>query len=392
MLEERNVRKGQLLSIDAHSDNGLPIISAHYAADLRDDGPMKLCFFGRAGITDSWDKICRTACDEARGKDIISMTGSCEAGGTSAFYVFYNAEITRDQDKIEYAECSADSWNAAAQGLIKMLSSKGVKEGQVINIDAHNNGPNEAAMFAAFFCRTWPAKGNLNLVFWHQNDDIPWEKIYEGVTKSVEAVQKEQLLGITGSCNMHRRVMYAFWQVSAQTSTIQYVESRASSWNGAADGLIKKLKEAGVRQGQVLSIDAHNSGENELAIFSAHYLKSLEDRGQLDIGYTAQNSSSGWETFYTEASKHAEGKDVISMTGSINTSDRSIFYVFFNKGTEDAGVENVEHVESRAGSWNGAADGIIKKLRENEVQSGGGPPQLDLPEPSSQVCFVAPST
>lgn len=370
MLEERNVCRGQLLSIDAHSENGLPIISAHYAADLQDNCPLKLCFSGRAGITDSWDQICRTACDEARGKDIISMTGSCEADGTSAFYVFYNAEITRDQGKIEYAECSADSWNAAAQGLIKLLSSKGVRDGQIINIDAHNNGPNEAAMFAAFFCRSWPSKGNLNLVSWHQNDDIPWEKMYESVTKSVEAVHKEQLLGITGSCNMHRRVMYAFWQVSAQTSTIQYVESRASSWNGAADGLIKKLEEAGVRQGQVLSIDAHNSGENEQSIFSAHYLKSLEDRGELDIGYTAQNSSSSWETLYTEASKHAEGKDVISMTGSINTSDRSVFYVFFNKGTADAGVDNVEHVESRAGSWNEAADGIIKKLREHEVQSG----------------------
>ena len=333
-LLEKDVRKGQILSIDAHSDGASPMMSAHYAKGLPDDGPLKLDFFGRAGITDSWAQIYRKASEDARGKDVISMTGSCEAGGTSAFYVFYNVESPANHTKVEYIECRAGSWNGAAKGLIKMLSEAGVKDGQLINIDAHNNGPNEAAMFSAFFCRGRLPRGDLKLTYASLNSAVPWEEMYGGMAKSVEVVQKDNLVGITGSCNMNKRVMYAFWQISAQSGAVEYLECRANSWNAAADGIIKKLKEAGVRRGQVLNIDAHNNGEDEKAIFSAHYLRSLQDRGELDIGYAAENSSSGWDYFYKAASAHAEGKDVISMTGSINTSDRSVFYVFFNTGSE----------------------------------------------------------
>jgi len=47
------------------------------------------------------------------------------------------------------------------------------------------------------------------------------------------------------------------------------LECRAGSWNGAANGIIQQLRDAGVRHGQVISIDAHNNGPKGDAIFSA---------------------------------------------------------------------------------------------------------------------------
>ena len=48
------------------------------------------------------------------------------------------------------------------------------------------------------------------------------------------------------------------------------MESRSGSWNDAADGIISKLKNNGVKKGQIISIDAHNNGPDGDAIFSAH--------------------------------------------------------------------------------------------------------------------------
>jgi len=52
-------------------------------------------------------------------------------------------------------------------------------------------------------------------------------------------------------------------------SQLQYLECRSGGWNGAADGIIKKLQDEGVRHGQVISIDAHNNSPDGDAIFSA---------------------------------------------------------------------------------------------------------------------------
>jgi len=79
---------------------------------------------------------------------------------------------------------------------------------------------------------------------------------------------------------------------------MKYLESRSGSWNGAANGIIEKLKINGVKKGQVLSIDAHNNGPNGDAIFSAHYSKDLTDMGELDILYKVMNNNTaGWTGF-----------------------------------------------------------------------------------------------
>jgi hypothetical protein len=69
-------------------------------------------------------------------------------------------------------------------------------------------------------------------------------------------------------------------------------------WDGAANGIIQKLKSNEVKKGQVLSIDAHNEGPDGDAIFSAHYSKDLPDMGMLDIIFNHKNSNKcGWSDF-----------------------------------------------------------------------------------------------
>jgi hypothetical protein len=53
------------------------------------------------------------------------------------------------QRKIEYLECRAGSWNGAATDIIEKLKSNEVKKGQILSIDAHNNGPSTDAIFSA---------------------------------------------------------------------------------------------------------------------------------------------------------------------------------------------------------------------------------------------------
>lgn len=76
-------------------------------------------------------------------------------------------------------------------------------------------------------------------------------------------------------------------------SSLKYEEFRSGSWDGAANGIIQKLKDMGVRHGQVISIDAHkNDISNEgQAIFSAQYCLDLPDKGPLGIKFKSQNAA-----------------------------------------------------------------------------------------------------
>merc|ERR1712203_784417 len=97
----------------------------------------------------------------------------------------------------------------------------------------------------------------------------------------------------------------------AAGSDFEWLEVRAGTWNGAADAIIARLKDHGVQRGQIVSIDAHNNGPDEPAIFSAHFSKSWQSRGALDIRYTAQNTADyGWATFYNNAARGVDTTDL----------------------------------------------------------------------------------
>lgn len=57
--------------------------------------------------------------------------------------------------------------------------------------------------------------------------------------------------------------------------SIQYAEARGGTWKEAADRIIARITYMGAKQGQVFSIDAHNNGPEEEAIFSALWDNSI---------------------------------------------------------------------------------------------------------------------
>ena len=137
----------------------------------------------------------------------------------------------------------------------------------------------------------------------------------------------------------------------------EFQDGRTGSWNGAANGIIRKLKEAGVQRGQVISIDAHNNGPNKAAIFSAHYCKSLPGKGPLDIQYQCENTADqGWDAFYQNAAKFAEQNtgdrsDLVAITASCNCKGRFVMYTFYY--TDRATI----HAEQMARQGHGQAQG-----------------------------------
>jgi hypothetical protein len=233
---------------------------------------------------------------------------------------------------VEAVEVRSGTWNGAADGIIAKLKEAGVKRGQIVTIDAHNNGPDEDAIFSAHFVRGWPSKGDLDIQYTVQNTaDYGWATFYNNAVRGVDTTD---LIGITASCNTGGGgVQYVFnYAPTAQNHVVDnlaWQESRAGSWNGAADDIIAKLKANGVQRGQVVSIDAHNNGagNGDNAIFSAFYDTGLPGYGELNIAYNVQNTNYGWSTFYANAGAAAT-TDVISITSSVNENGRAVTYVF----------------------------------------------------------------
>ena len=237
--------------------------------------------------------------------------------------------------KLGVVEARAGGWNAAADAIIEKLKNRKLKRGQVVGFSAHNNGKDENAIFSAFYDVNYPGKEDLDIHYDAQNTDSSWDSIYSTASDQAASVKLKDVIGITGSCNANRAVFYVFSQVPSPVSSpasVDYVECRAGSWNGAADGIIAKLQECDVSNGQVLSIDAHNNGEGEDAIFSAHYSKDLPSTGPLSVAYKAHNGSSAWATFYQQCCSEAntmKRSAFISITASINTPDTSVMYLFY---------------------------------------------------------------
>ena len=153
---------------------------------------------------------------------------------------------------------------------------------------------------------------------------------------------------------------------------IKWMEQRYGSWNGAADKVINALKAKGVKRDQLVSINAHNNGKKEDAIFAAFYDLNEPGNGELNLAYEFQNASYGWDKFYQIAAQQIQGikaSDVVSLTGCCNEKGRSVFYAFIQFPSQ--GSDNLlRYVESRSGSWNGAADGVIGALVANGAKQG----------------------
>ena len=87
---------------------------------------------------------------------------------------------------------------------------------------------------------------------------------------------RQDILSVTASGTQNTDgIIYVFHYkdtgLRRDVGTVSYVESRGRDYDNAAKGIIQKLQDAGVKRGQVLSIDAHASEDGKEAVFSAHY-------------------------------------------------------------------------------------------------------------------------
>mmetsp|Transcript_80050 Transcript_80050/g.138945 ORF Transcript_80050/g.138945 Transcript_80050/m.138945 type:complete len:680 (+) Transcript_80050:187-2226(+) len=166
------------------------------------------------------------------------------------------------------------------------------------------------------------------------------------------------------------------WSRPARISDWEWLEARAGSWNGAADAIIQKLTEAGVKRGQIASIDAHNSDPDSDAIFSAHFSKSLPDEGDLQITYDVQNTAEyGWDKFYDTAIEQASAVptgDIIGMTSSCNTGGAGVTYLFKYAPASDGASRPLTWKESRSdgSDWKDAAKDILNQIKDSGAQRG----------------------
>jgi hypothetical protein len=102
---------------------------------------------------------------------------------------------------------------------------------------------------------------------------------------------------------------------------VQWLESRATSFKTAAQSITQKLCDAGVKRGQVLSIDAH-MGVGGDAVFSAFYSKQLPHQGGLKISMSEKTA--GWDALYLHAAAATQtlgtSSNIISITACAELS------------------------------------------------------------------------
>mmetsp|Transcript_3440 Transcript_3440/g.11374 ORF Transcript_3440/g.11374 Transcript_3440/m.11374 type:complete len:311 (+) Transcript_3440:80-1012(+) len=263
---------------------------------------------------------------------------SAVLGGTGTVLsskVLNGTELYARSD-FSWVEARGSSWDSAADGVIARLKAAGVKRGQIVNIDAHNNGPDGDAIFSAHYSLSLRSLGDLNIEYSRENTASQgWADFYDHACAEASKDITDHI-SITSSINeAGRGVTYVFKYAASAAFPVEHHvswrESRAGSWNAAADSIIHKIKASGAQRGQVLGIDAHNNGPTAAAIFSATLDLSAPGLGPLEIGYYAQNTGSyGWSTFYNLASQRATA-DVICITSCNNENGRGVTYLFYYK-------------------------------------------------------------
>lgn len=240
--------------------------------------------------------------------------------------------LTAAAPQCAWEESRSSSWDGAAAGIVANLKNAGVARGQIISIDAHNNGPTGKAIFSAHYCTDLPSQGALDLTFTEQNTLDGWATHYSNANDDAGS-DVTDLVSITSSVNSGGyAVTYVFKYSPQATNAVSHslstLEARAGSWNGAADDIISQIKQSGAQRGQIVGIDAHNNGEAENAIFSATIDLEAPGFGPInDITYEVQNTNDGWAAIYDQAAAQVT-PDTISITASCNSGGYSVMYVF----------------------------------------------------------------
>ena len=155
------------------------------------------------------------------------------------------------------------SWDGAAENIIHTLNSMCVQKGQLISIDAHNDGPNGEAIMSALWDDNVKGEGQLNMSYYKQNQNYEWSQFCSNAADFISNIDPKNNISITGSCNEKgRAVLYVFYHkgnTPTDTQNIRWCQVRGIHWNDAAQKLVDEMKKNGAKAGQIISINAHNN-------------------------------------------------------------------------------------------------------------------------------------
>ncbi|CAE7262653.1 HMOX2 [Symbiodinium natans] len=366
-LEAQGVEQGQVLWIDLHAVQDVEVACAYFCTELPGRGELQVAFEVKSGT--DMEELHKWACSRASGREIISITMSSSSVPQHPLTIaifYYVGELSQAED-VRYISVGGGAWEFAASKLVLAMHRAGVQHEQLLAVDAHNVHPDRDAMFCAYYAADRKGSRPVALDWKGFNAQRPWHQHHQD---GCSASQGKEVMSITASCNCAgRTVQFAFWHVLDDLPEKFHVEMAGDAWEEAADQLIELLRGAGVQQGQVMSIDAHNKGAGTAAFLLAVVRRSRPGRGPLNLSCEVHRDLRfGWDVLYQLADQAAVGKEVVSVTGCSSGTGSQALLVFLAGPRPE--ITAVEHVASAAGSWNGAADQLLHLLRDRGVQKG----------------------
>mmetsp|Transcript_12797 Transcript_12797/g.40885 ORF Transcript_12797/g.40885 Transcript_12797/m.40885 type:complete len:583 (-) Transcript_12797:114-1862(-) len=395
-LAGAGVEQGQVLWIDIHNIDPMSerLLSAHFSPHIAGRGPLRIGRMGRSA--NSWEELYAWADEASVGKEVISVSGtSCWIGkvwgiakANLVLYLFYYVGETVPAAPVEHVCSAAGSWNGAATGVLVALQEAGVERGQLLGIDAHNEGPDAAAVFTAHFCRGLQGYGRLALTMeCSANEDAAYEDAAWPLLERRIAEQStgRELVSTTGSSNCHGRVvMYAFWHVLDDPLELLIVETAPGTWRAAAGKLAARLGALGVGREQVVTVDAHNTGFGHPCVLIARYRRPDGGAPRAPPWRLAlelrESEEEGWPYLRGWADARAGGRDVVSITGASGTLEgggqgKSILLLYCDGVAEGPGESSQSLVEVQSVGaadiwWDGAADRLLAALSRARVERG----------------------
>ena len=153
--------------------------------------------------------------------------------------------------------------------------------------------------------------------------------------------------------------------------TIRYIEStKSDGWEAAAKALINKLKDAGVKKGQLVYINAHGG-----STVTAYYDDSIKSEEPLDIAYDFQwkYNNTPFEELYKRAADYASSirpENLISMTGSFDNTNAIVFFVFHYVGEKANEQQRIRWSTGKQWAWKDSADEAIANLMNDGAKTG----------------------
>jgi len=242
---------------------------------------------------------------------------------------------------IRFVECRAYEWNSCADAIISKLKEKGVKKGQLLWIDAHNNGPQNEAIMSAFWDDAVKGENSpLDISFHVKNSCDSWYEFYEDASQVLATLPPENVISVTASCNYGgSAVMFVFYHeckrlTGDKKQKIWFCHETNHSYDTAAKKVIAKMKNEGAKAGQIIAIDVHNNNNTGDARFCAFWNRGIPSTEGLSniLHMKGKNDKDSWEDHYLWAckviSEHKATLQAHSITSRCNYGGNGVTFAF----------------------------------------------------------------